>query len=282
MVQGMRDLRAWTGITAPFGCRLATSRISLVRIASLNFARSLIGIDERAGPADHAVLEIDVEVVDIHRRVGCRLHHDRQAVDDDALGERGIACDQHRLAVVVRSVAGNVDHAPEALVRVVREQLHAEIDRARNRGARGAPQRRLHDFGGDRVGGLRPVDDPPGNDHLLVVRGRPLEVGDCDLAVRAALQRLQKVGRDHRLRVAFALDRQAHRGPSNRRHRRRGSARHRPRRRRLSARSGGRSARRRRQRRRRQASTAASAAPIETHQRIPALPSLSAMLPRRA
>src|SRR6516162_4176347 len=40
---------------------------------------------ERAGAADHAVLVIPIEIVDIHGRIGRLLHHDRQAVDDNAL-----------------------------------------------------------------------------------------------------------------------------------------------------------------------------------------------------
>jgi hypothetical protein len=95
-----------------------------------------------------------------------------------------------------------------AASRIVAEKLHAEIDGAGDRGARGAPQRRLHDFSRDRIGGFRTVDDPPGNDDLLVVRRRPFEVGDCHLPVWPRLQCLQKVGRNDRLRVAFALDRQ--------------------------------------------------------------------------
>ena len=53
-----------------------------------------------------------------------------------------------------------------------------------------------------------PVDHPPGNDDLLVGGGRPFEIGHRDLAVRAALQRLQEFLGDDRLRVALALDRE--------------------------------------------------------------------------
>src|SRR6185436_7771252 len=64
--------------------------------------------DERAGAADDAVLVIEIEIVDIHGGVRRLLHHDRQAVDDDALIHRGIARDDDRCAVVVRAVAGNI------------------------------------------------------------------------------------------------------------------------------------------------------------------------------
>ena len=111
-------------------------------------------------------------------------------------------------AVVVGPVAGNIDDAPQAVIGVLVEQRHREIDRARDRGARRPSDRRLHDFVGDGVRRFRTVDQPPGNDDLLVARGRPLEIGHRDLAVRQALQRLQKFLRDDGLRVTFALDRE--------------------------------------------------------------------------
>ena len=113
-----------------------------------------------------------------------------------------------RRAVVVRTVAGNIDDATQAPIRILLEQRHREIDRAGDRGARGAADRRLHDFVGDRVRRLRAVDHPPRNDDLLVARCRPFEIGHGDLAVRPGLQRLQEFLGDDGLRVAFALDRQ--------------------------------------------------------------------------
>src|SRR6478609_1839703 len=89
---------------------------------------------EGAGTADDTVFVIEIEVVDIHGGIRRLLHHDRQAVDDDALFQRGIAGDDDRGAVVVRTIAGNIDHAPYAPMRVLVEQLHGEIDRARDRG----------------------------------------------------------------------------------------------------------------------------------------------------
>src|ERR1700760_1086492 len=49
---------------------------------------------------------------------------------------------------------------------------------------------------GDVMGGFRAIDHPPGNDDLLVGRCRPFEICHRNLAVRQALQRLQKFLRD--------------------------------------------------------------------------------------
>ena len=111
-----------------------------------------------------------------------------------------------RRAVVVGAVAGNIDDAAQAPMRIFLEQRHREIDRARDRGARRPADRGFHDFGGNRVRRFRSVDHPPGNDDLLVARCRPLEIGHRNLAVRAGLQRLQKFLGDDGLRVALALD----------------------------------------------------------------------------
>src|SRR6476646_7000207 len=83
---------------------------------------------EGAGTADDTVFVVEIEIVDIHGRIRRLLHHDRQAIDDDALLQRGVAGDDNRGAVVVRTIAGNIDHAPDAPVRVLVEQLHGEID----------------------------------------------------------------------------------------------------------------------------------------------------------
>ena len=93
-------------------------------------------------------------------------------------------------------------------MRVLVEQRHREIDRARNRGARRPADRRLHDFIGDGIRRFRALDHPPRDDDLLVGGSRPLEIGHRDLAVRAALQRLQELLGDDGLRVTLALDRQ--------------------------------------------------------------------------
>ena len=65
----------------------------------------------------------------------------------------------------------------------------------------------LHDFIGDGVRRLGPVDQAPRDDDLLVGGCRPFEIGHRDPAVRAALQRLQELLGDDRLRIAFPLQR---------------------------------------------------------------------------
>lgn len=65
-----------------------------------------------------------------------------------------------------------------------------------------------HDLGGDRIRRLGTVDQPPGDDDLLVAGGGPLEIGHRDPAVRAELQRLEELLRLDRLRIALALDRE--------------------------------------------------------------------------
>src|ERR1700732_725272 len=45
---------------------------------------------KRTRTADHAILVIPIEILDIHGRIGRLLHHDRQAVDGDALGQSGV------------------------------------------------------------------------------------------------------------------------------------------------------------------------------------------------
>ena len=121
--------------------------------------------------------------------------------------ERRVARAGDGRTVIVGPVAGNIDDAPQSPIRALVEQRHREIDRARDRGARRPADRRLHDLVGDGVRGFRTVDQPPGNDDLLVARRRPFEIGHRDPAVWQALQRLQKFLRHDGLRVAFALDR---------------------------------------------------------------------------
>src|SRR5882757_586647 len=60
---------------------------------------------EGAGAADDAVLVVEIEIIDVHRRIGWLLHHDRQAVDGDALLQRHVACAGDRRAIVVGAVA---------------------------------------------------------------------------------------------------------------------------------------------------------------------------------
>ncbi len=130
IMQDTRGSCSATGTIGRSGVLPATSRTSLLRIASLNFSRSLIDTHERAGTADHAILVVPIEIFDIHRRIGRLLHHDRQTVDGDALGQRGVARDGDRRAVVVGAVAGNIDDAAQPAIRVLVEQRHRKIDRA--------------------------------------------------------------------------------------------------------------------------------------------------------
>ena len=130
-------------------------------------------------------------------------------------------------AVVVGTVAGNIDDAPQPVIRILVEQRHREIDRARDRGARGPADRRLQDFVGDGVRGFRTVDQPPGNDDLLVVRCRPFEIGHRDLAVRAGSSAPAEIPSRRWPARNPRAGPQVRPCPSNRRRRRRGSVRHR-------------------------------------------------------
>src|SRR6516162_11479132 len=128
----------------------------------------LDGHHKGARTSDNTILIIPVEVIDIHRRIRWLLHHDRQAIDDDALRQRLIASGRDEWAAIVRTVARNVDDASQSSMRVLVEQRHREQDGARDRGARSPSDRRLHDFVGDGIGRLGSVDHAPGNDDLLV------------------------------------------------------------------------------------------------------------------
>src|SRR5262245_28119340 len=63
------------------------------------------GDDEGTGAADHAILIINIEVVDIHGERVRSLQHDRQAVDGDAGSKHVVACDGDERAAVVGTVA---------------------------------------------------------------------------------------------------------------------------------------------------------------------------------
>ena len=126
------------------GCRPAISSTSLVRVASMNLSRSRIGMTNAAGTADHAVLVIDVEVLDIHGEGVRPLQHDRQAVDGDARwpAPRRAPISDERPAIV-GAVAGHVDHAAEAAIAAVVEQRLGETAaRRKSRCARRAGRAR--------------------------------------------------------------------------------------------------------------------------------------------
>src|SRR6266436_3132651 len=201
LLLGRRDNPALGRPPCDFEQQLGTDRF-------LELVAILDRYHEGARPPDDAVLVVEIEVIDVHRRIGWLLYHDRQAVDGDALLQRRIACAGDRRAIVIGAVAGNIDHATQPAIRVLVEQRHGEIDRARDRGARRPADRGLHDLVGDSIRRFRTVDHPPGNDDLLVVRCRPFEIGHGNLAVRPGLQRLQKFPGDDGLRVTLALYRQ--------------------------------------------------------------------------
>src|SRR3981189_1729560 len=79
----------------------------------LEFLAILDRYHEGARAPDHAVLVVPIEIVDIHGRIGRLLHHDRQAVDDDALRKRLVARADDRRAVIVGTIAGDVDDAAQ-------------------------------------------------------------------------------------------------------------------------------------------------------------------------
>src|SRR5439155_6411341 len=162
--------------------------------------------DEGARPSDHAVLVIEIEILDISRREGWLLHHDREAVDNDAFLQGSVARAGYGGSVVVRTIAGNVDDTPQPAIRILFEQLQCEINRTGNRGARTSANRRFRDLGGHGIRRFRAVDHSPGNDDLVVARHRPLEIGHGHLATRPGPQRLKEVFRDDGLCIALALN----------------------------------------------------------------------------
>jgi hypothetical protein len=81
------------------------------------------------------------------------------------------------------------------------------MQRAGNRGARGAAIWRARNLTGHGIGRLRPFDQPPRHDDLLVVCSGPLDIDDGNLAVGALTQGAEKFGGRQRLDVALALQR---------------------------------------------------------------------------
>jgi hypothetical protein len=112
-----------------------------------------------------------VDMLKVRRIRGCGVGHDRLAGDDDALLQRCVTRYGDRIAVAVGTIARNVDDMARSAVGALLEQRHGEPDRARNRCARPAANRRCHDFSCDSLGRFRPVDLSPGNDDFLVLRG---------------------------------------------------------------------------------------------------------------
>ena len=127
--------RSCTLLTSGSGSPPAISRMSFV----LDGLREMLALADRhqegAGAPDDAVAVVEVEVLDVAEAARA-LQHDRQAVDGDALAS-------------TRLVAGELDirpllfgPSPEtsmtrriASTPLVAEELDAEVDRARDRGA---------------------------------------------------------------------------------------------------------------------------------------------------
>src|SRR6185312_7099252 len=123
-------------------CRLLAIRDGLPRLSQVAGARrqardlgdelaedgigklleTVYGDDKRTRPADDIVAVISVEA---------RLDaEDGQAIDADAGRDRLVAGELGRATAVVGAVPRDVDDAPRALERALRQQTHGMIDRA--------------------------------------------------------------------------------------------------------------------------------------------------------
>ena len=170
-------------------------RLSGPKVGNLEQDLGLDGFDEliafpnrnheRALASDDAVLVIDVEVRDVE--VAGLAQHDRQAVDRDPFGDRGVAGFLHAPSLVVGTVAGHVDHLPGCAQKpLASRQFHAEIDGAGDRGPLRPAQRASRRSCPRRPSALGIVEDRPGHDHLLVRGARPFHIGHGDPAEHAA------------------------------------------------------------------------------------------------
>ena len=76
-----------------------------------SFMRHIVGLhdDESAAPAGDAAGEVLVQALKIAIRM---IVHDRQAVDHDALRDGFVVRHSHRIAGIIRTVAGHIDHPP--------------------------------------------------------------------------------------------------------------------------------------------------------------------------
>src|SRR5262249_33244687 len=80
------------------------------------------GNDEGARPADHAILVVDIKVLDIEGKDVGPLHHDRQSIDSDAGVEHIVANLHDERPAIVGAVARYVYDAPNAVVAARIEQ----------------------------------------------------------------------------------------------------------------------------------------------------------------
>src|SRR5258708_17997961 len=83
------------------------------------FFRILNRRHEGTRPSDHAVFVIEIEVVDIHRRIGRLFHHDWQSIDGDALLQRRVSRAGDGGSLVVRPITGNIDDAPQPAIGIL-------------------------------------------------------------------------------------------------------------------------------------------------------------------
>src|SRR5438876_10242649 len=72
--------------------------------------------DKSAGAAEHAILVIDIKVVDIHGESVRPREHDRQAIDGDAGSEDIDACERDEGAAVVGAVARDVHDTADGAI----------------------------------------------------------------------------------------------------------------------------------------------------------------------
>src|SRR5712672_685384 len=102
---------------APLGCAAGDLEHELLARRFLELRPLLDRNDERARPADDAVLVIDVEILELHLPhavADLSLEHDRQPVDRDAGAEHVVAHQRDRRAHVVDAIARGIDHAAQA------------------------------------------------------------------------------------------------------------------------------------------------------------------------
>ena len=161
---------------------------------------------EGARAADDAVGVVQVEVAHVIGAGEAAIGHQRQAVDGDALLDHRVAGDIDRRPLVVRTVARNVDDALHAAELAFGEQIGAEFERGRNRGAARAVGRLGRELRRHALGVLARGDDRPRHDDMMRGRSGPFEIGDGDLAVGAFRDRLQHAVMRECRGIAVALD----------------------------------------------------------------------------
>jgi hypothetical protein len=133
------------------------------------------------------------------------VHHDRQAVDDNALHHQLVAHQLGGRAVVGAAIARNVDDTPLRLESGIVETLRREGERGADRcpALRGA--RRLRELLGEAARGGRTVDHCPVDHHDLIVGAGPLDIAERDAPVLARQDGIGDARTGQRLDIAAAL-----------------------------------------------------------------------------